>query len=288
MCNNIFTMKRAGILISLICNLNCKLCAAYSPYNTKTVFPSIEELKEYIHRYFTLVDHIELFTVSGGEPLLYKQLPDFMEELLKYSNQIGRFEIITNGTIVPEEKLLNVVKKFKTTFSRFLVDNYGEGLSKKVDEIEDVLNNANIPFEVRNNNLEDMHCGGWVDFGSLDKVIHSPDETFRVFSKCVQPKKLGFCFGITEGKLYPCAQVYRRICLGQNVSYGDYVDLMDDTLSIEEQRKKILNIYNAKCLETCAYCNGWNDDSPRFTPAEQLTAEEIRTIKASLHKGRAD
>lgn len=281
MCKNKFIMKRAGLTVSLICNLSCRLCAAYSPYNTRRTFPSVEELLEYIRRYFNIVDYTELFTISGGEPLLYAKLPDLIEELQKYSDRIGKLEIITNGTVIPNSELLRSVKKLNNTFSRFLVDDYGEDLSTKVSEIEKILSELGVPFEIRNNRIEDMYCGGWVDFGSLKKVIHSPKEAINIFSNCVQAQRLHFCFGITEGKLYPCAQVYRRLCLGHNVDHNDYIDLMDDTLSIEEQRDKISNIYKAKCLETCAYCNGWSDSSPRFQPAEQLTPEEIRIIKSS-------
>ena len=48
------------------------------------------------------------------------------------------------------------------------------------------------------------------------------------------------------------------------------LDLFDDTLSLEEQRKKIRSVLKGKSLKACAYCNGLCDNSPRFIPAEQL------------------
>lgn len=277
--DNRLVFKRVGINISLICNLKCKLCTTFSPYNTDTKFPAVDELNEYMDRLFRIADYAEHFSISGGEPLLYKQLPEFIENLLRYSEKIGRIEIVTNGTIIPNEQLLNVVKKFDGKFYRFLVDNYGKDLSTKIPEINNVLSKSGLPFIIRNNNAEDAYCGGWFDLGSLEKKIHSPEESEEVFSKCAQVQKINLCFGITKGILSPCQPVYQRLYLGQKVDPNDYIDLMDDSLSIEEQRKKVENIYHTKCFETCSYCNGWCEGDQRFVPAIQLTDDEIRAIK---------
>jgi len=274
-----FTMERVALTVSLICNLKCKLCSAYAPYTIEQKFPSLTTLKGYINQYFSIVDYVNLFTISGGEPLLYKQLPELILELLKYIDKIGKIEIVSNGTIIPNEQLINSVQMLGEKFSRFLIDDYGKSLSTKTDEIDCVLKKNKLSYDIRSNNIEKMHCGGWVDFGSLEEIIHTPDETEKVFHKCALSQKMHFCFGITYGYLFPCAQVYRRLSLGQIVDSNDYINLMDTSISVKEKQKKIIDIYNAKHLETCAYCNGMCDDSPRFTPAEQFTNEELRKIK---------
>lgn len=275
-----FTMKRVTLTVTTNCNLNCKLCCGYSPYLRFDKQPTLEDLLKYIDKFFSIVDYAEQFSITGGEPLLFKQLPDVIDALFKYSDRIGRLEIITNGTIVPSEELIGAVRKFGDTFYRFMIDDYGEKLSTKTTEIDAVLKRANLPYEIRNYTANDPHCGGWVDYG-LAKKVHTPEEAKELFDKCSVPQKLHYLFGISNGVFTPCSIIRYRLFLGQDVDKNDYIDFLDDTLSVEQQRQKISNIYNAKCLESCQYCNGMCDDSPRFAPAEQLTFDEIGKIKDS-------
>ena len=67
--------------------------------------------------------------------------------------------------------------------------------------------------------------------------------------------------------------------MGIAADYSEYVDLFDDTLTVNEQREKIAAIYQKKSLVACAYCNGMHEDSPRFQPGQQLTKEELEQIK---------
>lgn len=282
---NKFIMKRVTLTVLTNCNLNCKLCCGYSPYLRNNKQPSLEEILQYINKFFDIVDYVERFAITGGEPLLFKQLPEVINALAKYSDRIGNLEIITNGTIVPSEELIHSVNEFGGNFYRFMIDDYGENLSNKTTEISIALKRANLPYEIRNYTAVDPHCGGWVDYG-LAKLMHTPEEAKVLFAKCAAPQKLNYLFGISNGVLTPCAIIRYRLYLRQNVDKNDYIDLMDETTTIEQQRRKISNIYNnihdKVCLESCQYCNGMCDDSPRFAPAEQLTTEEIREIKQSF------
>ncbi|MBD5116145.1 MAG: radical SAM protein [Ruminococcaceae bacterium] len=276
---NKFTMERVGIAVSEVCNLNCRLCGAYSPYRKNNYFPPVDELCDYIKRYFSIVDYVDLFSVTGGEPLVYRQLPELMDYLLKYSDQYGKMEIYTNGTTVPSTELLQILKKYGSKFRRFVIDNYGENLSKKIHEISSVLVEFGIPYDIRDYCSSEMHCGGWVDLGKAIEKIHTHEEAAELFQKCAIAQKIRFCFDIANGNLFPCGPLFNRLNLGLPVDDGDYINLMDDTLSIEEQRSKIFNIYNAECLGICQYCKGMCDDSPRYKPAEQLTVDEIKQIR---------
>lgn len=280
-----FIMKRAALTILTKCNLNCKHCSAYSPYLRNTKQPSLEEILKYTDRFFDIVDFVEIFSVSGGEPLLFKQLPEVINALSKYRDRIEKLEIITNGTIVPSVDLINSIRKLGDVFYRFLVDDYGEYLSIKISEIDQTLKEAKLPYEIRNNTIINPHSNGWIDYGLAQK-IHTSEEAIELFDKCSMPHKLKYCFGILNGIFTPCPIVKYRLYLGQDVDRNDYIDLMDDTMTVEQQRQKILNIYNTKVLESCMYCKGMCDDSARFTPAEQLTPDEIRQIKLNYSKGK--
>ena len=275
---NELIMDRVGLSVTLVCNLKCKLCAAYSPYQTKKTTIDIGDLKKTMARCFEVASFVEQFGITGGEPMLHPDLPELFEDMYFYLDKIGEVRIFTNGTVVPKEDLLFVLKKYGKKFS-FLIDDYGSHLSTKIPEITKVLDDFGIAYVVRDYWSEDLHCGGWVDFGDVRERKHSREGALELYSKCAFPNKLHFCFTIYGGIMRPCGPIGRRLALGLPVSENEYVNLFDDEVSVEKQREKIRNIYNATYFETCAYCNGMCDDSQRFKPAEQLTTDEVAEIR---------
>lgn len=278
--NEKFTMDRVGLSVTLACNLNCRLCAAYAPYQ-RSVAMDLYILKKTLEQYFSITSFVESFGITGGEPLLYVHMPELFDELLNYLEQIGEIRIFTNGTIIPKIELLNVLAQYGNKFS-FLIDNYGEHLSTNIPEICETLENGGIRYEVRDYCSEGVHCGGWVDFGDVREKKHSPESAKELFSKCAFPSKLHFCFTIFNGIMRPCGTIGRRLSLGLDVNSNEYIDLFDEKMTVEDQRRKIMDIYNANCLDTCAYCNGLCEDSVRFKPAEQLSKEELENIRKGI------
>jgi len=217
--------------------------------------------------------------VSGGEPLLHPALWELVEEIRKYRDQIDTFGIITNGTIVPNEKLLMVTDGFGCHF-HFLIDNYGQTLSTKVKEIDALLTDRGIDHIVRNYTETDPHCGGFIDFGNLNvKKARTETEARKLFEKCAYPQKYHFSFDLVGGLMYPCGPCRRCKELGIVDDYSEYINLFDDTLTPKEQQQKIAGIYQKKSLAACSYCNGMCDDSQRFRPAQQLTPDELARVR---------
>lgn len=274
-----FVMHQTAFLPSLVCNLHCKLCASAVPYYIGLKPMPIARFQEMIERYFRIVTHVDKLSISGGEPLLYPHLAEALSFIQDYMPQIGSIEIITNGTIVPDMETLLAAKELGDQF-RFMVDNYGTNISTRIAEIEDALARTDIRYEIRNYTDEDPHCGGWVDFGDLSVKKHHTEEAVEaVYAKCAYPGKIKFCFNTVDGVMYPCSAVRRCREFGVADNKNEYIDLFDDHLSIQEQRLKIQAIYTGKSLSACAYCNGLCEDSPRFLPAEQLSAKELSRIK---------
>ena len=274
----IFELRGVAIITSFRCNLNCKYCGAYAPYLKNKLERSNDEIMKGVERFFKIVDKIDWLTISGGEPLLYKDLPDLLERLLAYTDRFEKLQIITNGTMVPNEAVLCAVKKFGDKFYSFFIDDYGIELSRKIPEITSVLKESNIPYFIRDYCSENAFCGGWVDMGDMYKEQHTWEEAQKLYEKC-GVAQTDFCSIIADEIWYPCDQVFRRLDLGQKVDPNDYIDFMDETLTVEQQREKFKKIWDEKCLETCKYCSGLCKDSVRIKPAEQLTPEEIRKLE---------
>lgn len=266
------TMEHATILISLVCNLKCKLCSAFSPYYTDAKHPDLENEKEALRKFFHIVSYVDKFTICGGEPLLYPFLAEVLDFLQQYKSKIGLMEILTNGTIIPSEKLLYQMRRYEKKAFCVLIDDYGSNLSRNVPRISDLLTQSNISYMVRNYTHENPHCGGWVDFGDLTvKKCLTQEAVEEKYSKCAYPQKLGFSFAIgPDGCMFPCGPSRRCRALGVIEGQAEYINLLDDSLSAEAQRNKISAVLHGRSLEACAYCNGLCEDSPRFMPAEQL------------------
>ncbi|WP_313563067.1 radical SAM protein [Ruminiclostridium cellobioparum] len=265
-----FYMKNLTLSITLRCTLKCRLCSVSAPYFSDPPHFSLDELKESIDAYFIVVPFVKHITITGGEPLVHQQIHKIVDYLIdNYSNRIQEMEIITNGTIEPNKELLQACSRFSNLY--WMIDDYGHELSNKVRCVEEKLQKNGIKFKTRIYYGKESYYGGWVNFGDLKKKLFTQIEIEERFSKCAFPQKMNFCFSLSGGKLYPCQK--QRVCIQMGViseNPNECINLLDTSISIQEKRDRIKAIQNSKSLSACAYCNGFNDDSERFIPAEQL------------------
>lgn len=260
--------ERVGLYTTVRCNLKCKLCNAYSPYYSKEAHYSYECLSKTIMKYFEVVDSVEKFTVAGGEPLLHPQLPEIVDYLTNYLEKIGVLEIITNGTIAPNEKLLNALSA--TSKISVLVDDYGPELSKKITHISDAFDTAGISYTIRKNYGLDAHYNGWIDLSDLSIKHRSREENETVYHRCMYSTKLK-CFPILDGKAYVCSTYKRCLDLGLiQDNPSENIDFFDDTVSTIEKKNLMQDFFHRSYFSACAYCDGFFDDSKRYPPAVQL------------------
>lgn len=99
------------ILLTSRCTLKCKLCATYAPQNKKPCHYDSKIIMASVDKYFASMGDVCLFTLSGGEPLLHPDLVRMVQHFKQYASRMEKFEIITNGTIVPSEALLLALKE---------------------------------------------------------------------------------------------------------------------------------------------------------------------------------
>ena len=59
-------INRTALNISTFCNLRCKHCLAFIPYYKDPRNMEYREAVLQLKMYFTVVDSVELFTVTGG------------------------------------------------------------------------------------------------------------------------------------------------------------------------------------------------------------------------------
>lgn len=255
------------VLITSKCSLKCKLCATYAPIHPSPCHYPYERIAKSVEHFFNSIDHVKLFTISGGEPLLHPQLPELIDFFSAYIDRIGVFEIITNGTIIPNDRLLQSLQ-FSDKVD-IMVDDYGPELSTKVPQIVEVFNHYGIKHRVRKYYGEDAHLGGWLDISDFSDKQRTEKENEELFARCMYTTTFKNHIFIINGTAHMC-YINKQLLDFMPDTPSEYVDLMDDSLSAPDIKAQLTNLRNRKRLSVCANCNGFCVDAERFTPAEQI------------------
>lgn len=244
-------MSLAQISLTERCTLKCQKCA-HGCFNVKNdaIDMSLEEAKKSVDTFFLYIDYIQEFVLIGGEPLLYKNLGEIIEYIgERYRKKIGIFSITSNGTIMPDNNIIKMCKKYNVLYR---ISNYSKQvtyLEQRYKELTELLMREKILYVL--GNPEDT----WMDYGFdyLDRDAEE-EELISVFDDCKTP-----CREIRGNKLYYCVMA-RSISenLGYNIGENDYLDL--GQLDSINGRKKILEFnlgYSEKgYLDMCNHCYG--------------------------------
>jgi len=209
-----------------------------------------------------------IMTISGGEPFMHPQLPEFLKFVSNYAPRVKMIEIITNGTIVPSDRLIDAMRhcpKFN-----LMVDNYGAELSVNLDTLVEKLERNDIGYRVRNYTQEDAHLGGWIDVSDFSEKHRTEAEIADIFHRCAYNnihKNIDF---IINGKVYMCYVNHDALPEVEELP-EESVNLMDTGLTNEEIAAAISNLRNRRFLLACTNCNGYlTEDGVRQKPAEQM------------------
>jgi hypothetical protein len=222
-------------------------------------------------KFFQIVDYVGWYEFSGGEPLLHNQLPDMVEHVIKYSSQFEKLLIITNGTLMPTETLEKVLIQHRNKML-IQISHYG-AVSIKADEFAKRLKDNNVDVQIKKYFGNDQHFGGWVDYGDFKLKNRSESQLQSIFSRCGATKMNGN-MTTHNGKIHWCVPSARLMTVLGHIPDADseYIDLFDDTLSVQEQRKKIENLYSKKYISACNYCSGdfGSETAKRYPAGEQI------------------
>ncbi|MEL7661269.1 radical SAM protein [Acetobacterium wieringae] len=268
---NQLILKRSGIVITLRCTLKCKLCGGYAPYYKTPPHYSYDYIADTIDNYFGVIDKVGDFSITGGEPLLHKDLGRILNKTMEYSSQIGRILILTNGTMLFSDEVLEILQNHKDKL-HVTISNYGF-LSTRADELENKLKILDISHRVIKYSGENLFCDGWVDYGDHSRKHFTQKETDIKGKKCaIRSRDVSI---ILNGELHSCGRSFRRMELGIiPKNKNEYVDLLDSNTTINEKKDIISLMFRSDSTTSCAYCNGLCEDSERFPPAEQLMEEK--------------
>ncbi len=260
--------KVLGFRICTPCTLNCQYCSTSTPQyrkDGKPYFVSLDMFQRECQGAFKIYDFVECVTLSGGEPLLHKDIADITAYTLKtFSSQFNRFRITTNGTMLPSAALLDAIHTYSDGKVEFTIDDYGP-VSDKVKKLAQILRENHIPFRIDQYTGENQYCGGWVDFGPLNEFRgYSEEKVHEIVQHCHFGQWK--CLDIMKGKLFLCP----RASIGFNLGYfslpdDEYIDLLDSSQSLAKKRE-IAAAFGTKAVHACQYCNGFDPEKSKRVP----------------------
>jgi hypothetical protein len=191
----------------------------------------------------------------GGEPLLNQSL--ITEILSKYENEqrIGVFQMITNGTIVPQEQTLRVMRKRGSFYAIF--SNYGE-LSINQTKAVEALDKYDINAVVEETtDIKEENNTLWIDYGEPKHYDFTREKHQKMFDNCRDART---CATLMNGKIYLCPRIAHMDNLGLIPKDSrDSFDLMDEELqtkNLNQVKTEFLKFYEDRSYPPgCEYCD---------------------------------
>ncbi len=182
-----FLIERLIFVITDKCTLNCQNCDGYIPYHIHPRTDSISSIIESYEEIIKVCGYVDAIDIMGGETLLHPDIAELTEFFVS-DNRCGKVTIISNGTILPNDRLTNVMKSRKVVFR---LSDYGQ-LSRKKEEIIKLFDSEDIKYELTNYPY-------WDKIPIIEKQNETLHQVQAKYSACTAN-----VLYIKHGKLFQC------------------------------------------------------------------------------------
>ncbi|MEI0685692.1 radical SAM protein [Brachyspira pilosicoli] len=225
------------------CNLHCFSCNHFSQL-AKERYVSIESFENDIKRLYEITNgRIYQLMLLGGEPLLNKNINEYIKIIRKYFSN-NAISIYTNGIMLlkKDEEFWNVCKENKI---QIIVTVYDINID--IDAIEKKAKEYNIIF-VTSENKSFNEKVSWKFVLDLNKS----QDAFYSFINCFHANH---CIHLKDGKLYTCPIIpniehfNKYFNKNLEVTELDYIDIYK-----AKDYNEILQ-FLAKPVPFCRYCD---------------------------------
>lgn len=253
------------------CTFNCKYCNMLMPYYNKENHYeyTAEDILADFDVFFQRVDYLTSYFVIGGEPLLNKDLSRILEAVYdNYGDRIGYMQVISNGSIVPDQELLRVIKKCDI---QVRLSDYTHVLpyEKKLQKVKDTLTENGISYSM-------SIYETWMDPGFPEKIepIGKTREEARKHMLLCSPG----CHILSDKKVFYCGLIFSSEKCGlYRLQPGDYVDLEKSCGQLEDKEEMLkycLGCVKNDYISICNVCRGSGSDNAHVIGvAEQCRRE---------------
>jgi hypothetical protein len=252
-----------SFLPSTICNLKCKCCLNFSPYIKQQKVRPLDTLKSDLDLLFSKIDTLLTLHISGGEPFLYKELPELIEYIAQYSaSKLGQLELTTNGTIVASDKLCQIMRDSNILLT---VDDYRSALPQfesNYAALIQKLKQYGISYKIQK-------AENWIDLAPFDTDNSqlSEDQLCEHFKACAVPWQ-----EYRDGKLWICNySAYAEIAGIQQTEPSECYDMKNSGESNGYELMEFRLGYSEKgYTQFCKKCRGYGNNNISVASAEQI------------------
>ncbi|MDR1498379.1 MAG: radical SAM protein [Puniceicoccales bacterium] len=240
------------------CTLRCRHCNNLMQFydTSQHKQQTIDELKTYADHLFATIPYVGQICVLGGETLLYPELDQFLDHLVKYRDQYGDAHIFTNGTIQPSQPLLDSLRR-----NRFLVE------ISKYDSVPEEKRKA-VKASLVENNVNWCETSSPWKANEASTPHHRDEATLQqVFSGCL----CGHCRSYYRGELHICPRSAHGTDLGLiEKNEDDFFDLNKEWgHSLTEQALRFL-AKPMPSIAACDICNYSYNFTTEVTAGDQI------------------
>lgn len=248
------------------CNLKCRYCSQLAPFN-KVRYAELDTFERDLAA-LSNVYHSYIFRFVGGEPLLHKRLPEFVQ-IVRNSGIAEKIIVCTNGL------LLNKISDALYGEIDALDISWYPALSLDESELLGARKKC-IDFDAR------LTVSVISDFqlNQLDFPIEDLKLVRKIYRSCLAAH-YHHCHTFYEGYYYKCskpiyleAYLMRKGIVSQNFQETDGVALHAPDLY--ERIKAYRD--NRKPLESCRYCLGTAGKTAEWG---QYSQDELKTPQSS-------
>lgn len=265
--NEKLTARRLAVVPTTNCSLNCRLCADFLNGPVKRRDIPLEDVCRDIDACFQLFDYVEWLQFVGGEVFVYRDFAKLLDYAQKYRSRFDRLIIETNATVFPNEAEQKEILAYGGDVSIYISD-YGK-LSRARDQFVAFAEQNHIDCNLKKYHDDNQYFGGWID-NTAPHDLHEPGDVLEVNARnCPQSRLRNMhCY---DGRLHRCSNSCFMLEMGLfPPKERDFVDLRDDSISLEEKREIIRQFYEY-ARRSCRYCKQkYMPVLPRYPAAEQL------------------
>jgi organic radical activating enzyme len=241
-------MARLVVVLGTKCSLRCKECNNLMPHfkpqkdlDRSVILNSLETLT-------AQTGSILKCELIGGEPFLSNNL----KELLEYAicnPSIDSVEITTNGTVIPTEDVIPLLKKPKVLVR---ISDYGELVNQK----------SMISFlEKHKIRYISLKMESWISPGGVEKRNRDENTLQNYYQRCSSGY---YCKTLYGDKLFACARAASLFALGY-MKEPEFIVLNDGF-----QAAQLKEFMLRRLSMACDYCDMTIDNRRLVCAAEQL------------------
>lgn len=252
------------------CTLKCRDCCNLIPYLTQKSY-EVNDIVANIE-YITENMDIEVLQIQGGEPFTHKDISKVIE-ICAMNSKIHKIEIASNGTVMPSEEAINIIRKYSNKveirFSKYkCTDVIRQNIENKLKTLYDI--------DVREYEFI-YNTGEWY---KLREVDNKKEKQYDIINMTYRQCPDKSCWTLSENYFAGCGRMIAYLELkNENTTGSNIIDLK----KIKNEGKKFIDEfqrfeewYNTKASELCGYCKISDDLIPA---AIQMSLEEIKNEK---------